>query len=50
MESIQSYYQTLCRYMNFRDQGSILGTSCGTVPMTKGSPWPERAYEFGKSL
>ena len=50
MESIQSYYQTLCRYMNFRDQGSILGTGCGTVPMTKGSPWPERAYEFGKSL
>ena len=50
MESIQSYYQTLCRYMNFQDQGSILGVGCGAVSQTRGSRFPRLAYEFGKSL
>lgn len=50
MKDLSAHYQILCRYMNFQDQGMILGTGCGTVSMTKQSPFPERAYQLGKSL
>lgn len=50
IRDISSHYQTLCRYLNFKDQGMILGTGCGSVSMTKGSKFPKQAYEFGKSL
>lgn len=50
MESLAMYYKTLCRYLNFDDTGMILGTGCGSVPMTKGTLFSQKAYEFGKSL
>lgn len=50
MKDLQAHYQTLCRYLNFKDQGMILGTGCGTVSMTKTSGFPEKAYALGKSL
>ena len=50
MENLSAHYQTLCRYLNFQDQGMILGLGCGTVPMTKQSPFLNQAHEFGKSL
>ncbi len=50
MTEVESYYDTLCRYMNFNDQGKILGTGCGTVSMTRRTAFPERAYELGRSL
>lgn len=36
--------------MNFQDIGMILGKGCGSVMMTKSSPYMEKAYELGKSL
>lgn len=50
MQDLSAHYQTLCRYMNFQDQGMILGTGCGSVSMTKRSPFLNQAYELGKSL
>lgn len=50
MREVESYYDTLCRYMNFEDRGKILGTGCGTVPMTRHTDFPQRAYELGRSL
>lgn len=50
MKDIQSHYETLCRYLDFQDQGQILGTGCGTVSMTRATEFPKRAYELGKSL
>lgn len=50
MKDIKSYYETLCSYLNFKNQGMILGTGCGTVSMTKGTKYPKLAYELGKSL
>lgn len=50
MTEVESYYDTLCRYMNFRDQGKILATGCGTVPMTSRTDFPRKAYELGRSL
>lgn len=50
MKDIRSHYETLCRYLNFQDQGQILGTGCGNVAMTKGTEFPGKAYELGRSL
>jgi len=50
MDDISGHYQTLCRYLNFKDQGMILGYGCGSVHMTQGTVYPQKAYEFGKSL
>lgn len=37
MPCLEMHYKKLCRYMNFQDQGMILGLGCGTPAMTKGS-------------
>ena len=50
MKDIKSHYQTLCQYLNFKDQGMVLGIGCGTVSMTKISSFPKQAYNLGKSL
>ena len=50
MQDISSHYQTLCRYLNFKDQGMILGLGCGSVFMTRSSVYPQKAYELGKSI
>ena len=50
MKDLSSHYQTLCRYLQFRDQGMLLGTGCGTVAQTKGSKFPQMAYQWGRAL
>ena len=50
MRDLENHYLTLCRYMNFRDEGTILGTGCGTPQMTERSGFCERAYQLGRSL
>lgn len=50
MKDIKSHYETLCNYLNFKNQGMILGAGCGTVSMTKGTKYPKLAYELGRSL
>jgi multimeric flavodoxin WrbA len=50
MKDIKSHYETLCNYLNFKNQGMVLGTNCGTVSMTKGTKYPKLAYELGRSL
>lgn len=50
MKDISSHYQTLCKYLNFNDQGMILGFGCGTVSMTERSDYPQKAYKLGKSI
>lgn len=50
MRDIKAHYETLCEYLHFQDQGQILGTGCGNVSMTASTEFPEKAYEFGKSL
>ncbi len=49
-DALKAHYQTLVRYINFEDQGMILGYGCGTVSMTKRSGYPEKAYQLGKNL
>ena len=47
---LRDHYQKLCRYMNFKDCGMVLGTGCGTILMTQGTKYPKLAYELGKSM
>lgn len=50
MRDISSHYQTLCKYLNFENQGMVLGFGCGTVSMTEKSSYLQEAYKLGKSL
>ena len=47
---VKAAYDTVCRYMHFRDCGVILGGGCGSPDATRASGYPEKAYELGKSL
>ncbi len=49
-EALEAHYQTLVRYLRFRDMGMVLGYGCGTPSMTRASKYPDRAYQLGKSL
>ena len=49
-EASEAHYRTLVKYLNFRDQGMVLGKGCGTPPMTAGGRYREMAYRLGKSL
>ena len=44
------HYKKLCRYMNFKNCGMILGLGCGTPELAERSIYMQRAYEFGKSI
>ena len=49
-EALESHYRTLVRYLNFRDQGMVLGKGCGTPAMTQNSDYLSMAYQLGKGL
>lgn len=49
-DALTAHYKTLVRYLNFQDMGMVLGAGCGSVSMTKHSAFPEKAYQFGKSI
>ena len=50
MSVVKAYYETLCRYMHFRDRGAVYGAGCGSAGMTKRSKHMREAYELGRSL
>ncbi len=45
-----AHYKRLCSYLNFEDCGMVLGRGCGTPSITRGSVYPQKAYELGKSI
>lgn len=49
-EALEAHYHTLVRYLNFEDQGMVLGKGCGSPSMTRSSGYPEMAYKMGKSI
>lgn len=48
MPYLVSYYEKLCRYMNFSSVGTVLGLGCGTPDVTAASPCMKEAYELGR--
>lgn len=49
-DALEAHYDTLVRYLNWRDCGRVLGRGCGTTGMTRRSHYPQEAYELGRSL
>ena len=47
---VTAFYRTICDYMQFRDQGMVIGKGCGTPEMTRHSGYMEKAYQLGKNL
>ena len=50
MQDVKTHDETLGRYLNFQNQGEILGVGCGTVQMTKRTRFPQEAYAMGKRI
>ncbi len=49
-EALEAHYQTLVRYLNLQDMGTVWGKGCGSPSMTKHSQYPQQAYELGRNL
>ena len=49
-KALEAHYKTLVRYINFEDNGMVLGYGCGTPSMTQRSKYPQEAYRLGKEL
>jgi len=49
-EALEAHYNTLVRYLCWRDCGRVLGYGCGTTGMTKRSSHLQEAYQLGRSL
>ena len=49
-EALEVHYHTLVRYLNFQDQGMVLGRGCGMPSMTRASIYPKQARQLGKNL
>ena len=49
-EALMAHYQTLTRYLNLTDMGTVLVYGCGTPSMTRRSPYPQQAYALGRGL
>ena len=47
---IKSHYMTICNFLKFENVGIILGAGCGTLAKTTATTFPQKAYDFGKSL
>ena len=49
-DALEAHYKTLVRYLNFRDEGMVLGRGCGAPAMTRASVYPRKAYQLGRGL
>ncbi len=49
-EIVKAYYEKICDYMQFSDQGMVLAKGCGTPSITKSSQYLRDAYELGKKM
>ena len=49
-DTLEQHYRTLVRYLNFVDQGMVLGAGCGTPKLTRSSRYGKEAYALGRNL
>lgn len=49
-DALESHYRTLVKYLNFDNQGMVLGRGCGTPGMTARTEYPKQAYRLGREL
>lgn len=50
MDDLLAHYRTICNYLDFDNQGEILGLGCGTVSMTRNTVYLKQAYQLGKKI
>lgn len=50
MDALKHHYETVCHYLGWEDCGSLLGIGMYTRDDIENSTYPEKAYEFGKSI
>ena len=50
MEALVHHYETLGKYMQWKDCGKILAVGCGTRSMIERSDFPQQAYKLGASI
>jgi putative NADPH-quinone reductase len=50
MKALVDHYETLIRYMNWKDMGQVLAIGCGSRSLIEQSKFPEQAFQIGKSL
>ena len=50
MSALVDHYNTLVRYMGWKDQGMVLATGCGSRSLIESSKFPDQAYQLGKNL
>lgn len=49
-DALEAHYDTLVRYLSWQDCGRVLGYGCGSPSMTRGSRYPQEAYQLGRGL
>ena len=49
-EALMAHYDTLVRYMDWTDVGTVLGYGCGSRELAERSEFGEKAYKIGKRL
>ena len=50
MAALVQHYETLAKYMQWKDCGKILAVGCGTRSIIEHSEFPEIAYKIGASI
>ncbi len=50
MKALQMHYETLVRYMNWQNVGSVFATGCGYRSATENSNFANAAYNLGFNL
>ncbi len=50
MNGVVAHYETLLKYLDWRNYGMILARGCNIRSDIEHSPYPERAYKLGKNL
>lgn len=49
-QPIEAHYDTLLDYLGWRDVGRVIAPGVWTEGSIRSTPWPQKAYELGKSL
>lgn len=47
---VKAYYNRICEYMSFKDQGMVIGKGCSAPETTKRSKYMDEAYRLGKNI
>lgn len=50
MSALVDHYDTLVRYMEWKDAGKILGVGCGSRTLVEKSPFGDKAQKLGEDL